>query len=85
MTGIVFCGVVQMKTMGNEKVAALEKAATLQKDREDSLPQPSWGEDGACEREGFKKPYEGREADVPVPVLQRLAPYQPAIQEGQRV
>lgn len=36
MTGIVFHGAVPMKTMGNEKEVALEKAATLQKDREDS-------------------------------------------------
>lgn len=84
MTGVVFRGVVPMKTTGNEKEAALEKATTLQKDGEDSLPRPSWGEDGACERKGFKKPHEGREADIPVSVLQRMAPYQPATQEGQR-
>lgn len=34
MTGTVFHGVVPMKTMGNEREAALEKAARLQKDRE---------------------------------------------------
>lgn len=85
MTGAGFHDTVPMKTMGNEKEAALEKAEALQKDREDSLPRPSWCEDGACERKGFKKPHEGGEADIPVPVLQRMAPYQPAIQEGQRV
>lgn len=38
MTGVVFRGVVPMKTMGNEREAALEKAEALQKDGEDSLP-----------------------------------------------
>lgn len=36
MTGAGFHDTVPMKTMGNEKEAALEKAATLQNDREDS-------------------------------------------------
>lgn len=38
MTGAVVHDTVPMKTMGNEREAALEKTEALQKEREDSLP-----------------------------------------------